>query len=109
MAYTPTRKATANNANTTISIPAGFSIVQLVVENTTANAVTGGVKIGTTSGAIDVIVALATGASSLQLVSSATLLKNVFSTSADQTLFIQTVTSWNSAVVNFYFVLAQLI
>jgi hypothetical protein len=94
-------------ANTTVSIPAGYFIEDVVIQNTTGNAVTGGIKIGTTNGGVDVIVALAVGANSLQTVLDATLLKRIFSMSADQTLYIQTITLWNSASLNMYFMLRK--
>jgi hypothetical protein len=90
-------------ANTTVSIPAGNIIQHLVIQNATGNAVTGGIKIGTTDGGIDVIVAVAVGANALFCVLDATLLKRVFSLSGATTLYLQTVTLWNSANLNFYF------
>lgn len=90
-------------ANTTVSIPAGCFIESLVIQNTTGNAVTGGIKIGTTNGGVEVVVALPVGGSSLQTVLDATLLKRLFSMSGDTTLFLQAVTLWNSANLNFYF------
>ena len=95
------------SANTTLSIPAGYSILQVVVENTTGNSVTGGIKIGTTNGGTDVITALAVNANALFAISDASLLKKIFSMSSAQTLYIQTVTILNSANLNFYFVLRK--
>lgn len=89
--------------NTTVSIPAGNIIQDLVIENTTGNAVTGGIKIGTTNGGTDVVLALAVGSNSLQTVLDAALLKRVFSMSGSTTLYVQTVTLWNSASLNLYF------
>jgi hypothetical protein len=93
--------------NTTIIIPAGMSILQIIVENTTGNALLGGLKIGTTNGGVDVLVALAVSGSSVQAISDAALLKKVFSTTVDTTLYIQAVTAWNSASLNFHFVLRK--
>lgn len=90
-------------ANTTVSLPAGCVIEAVVIQNTTGNAVTGGIKIGTTNGGTDVVLALAVGANSLQTVLDAALLKRVFSMSGATTLYIQTVTLWNSSSLNFYF------
>ena|SRR5882672_6641549 len=98
----------ANAANTTVVIPAGYAIISLTIQNTNANPVTGGVKIGTTSGATDVAVAIAVAGNAIIGVPDATVLKKLFSMSADQTLFIQTVTLWNAAVVNFQFILSRL-
>lgn len=90
-------------SNTTVSIPAGNIIQHLLVQNVTANAVTGGIRIGTTDGGVDVIITVAVGANALFCVLDATLLKRAFSMSGATTLYIQTVTLWNSANLNFYF------
>lgn len=94
-------------ANTTISIPSGWSVSEIFFANTTANAVTGGVKIGTTSGATDVVVAQAIGANALGFIADASILKKIYSRSAAQTLFIQAVTAWNSASLELSFVLRK--
>lgn len=86
-------------ANTTTSVPAGWAIDNIFFANTTANAVS--VKIGTTSGASDVMVidvganALADSFQSLDWI----LKKRLFSVSADQTLYVQSA-AWNSASLN---------
>lgn len=87
-------------SNSTMTIPAGYGILSAYVRNTTANIVTGGIKIGTTSGATDVVVALAVGASAYLKIPDATLLLGAFSSSVSQTLFVQAVVSWNSASIN---------
>lgn len=98
----------ANNANTTVVIPEGYVILALALQNTNANAVTGGVKIGTTSGATNVVAAQAVGANAIIGVADAALLLKLFSMTVDQTLFLQPVTSWNGAVVNFQFICSRL-
>lgn len=100
-------RSLATTANTTAVIPAGYIIDAIVINNTTGNAVTGGIKIGTTSGGTDVVLALAVGANSLQTVPDATILKRVFSMSVDTTLYIQTVTLWNSASLDIYLTLQK--
>jgi hypothetical protein len=111
MAYQPIQLGKINTlnitANTTMVVPAGMSILQIAVENTTGNSVTGGMKIGTTSGGTDVAVSIAVAANDLFVISDATLLKKIFSMSADTTLYIQAVTLFNSANLNFYFVLRK--
>lgn len=92
-------------ANGTIVIPANHMIVGMVVFNATGNAITGGLKIGTTAGATDVTVALTVGANAFALGAP---LKQVFSQSVDQTLFIQAVVAWNGASVTVTFALANL-
>lgn len=97
-------KSGALTANGTLSVPPGFCISQIVIENTTANAITGGLRIGTTDGGIDVVVALTVAGNALSIVPDATLLKRLFSTSAAQTLYLQAVTLWNSASLNVWLI-----
>lgn len=97
------------SSDSTIVIPSKYYIVDIIIENTTANAVTGGIKIGSTNGGVDVVVSLAIGSNALFTIPDATILKKVFSNSIDTTLFIQTLTLWNSANVNFTFVLRRIV
>lgn len=92
--------ALAQTGNFTMTVPAGAVIDDIFINETAGFAVTGGVKIGTTSGAVDVAIALAVGANSIQIAPSASILKQVFSTTLTQTLFFQAVTLWNGASVN---------
>lgn len=78
-------------------IPAGAYIQQIIWFNTTANAVTGGVSVGTTANGTDVVAAQAVGANALTFTTDALLLKRVFSTTAATTLHFAPVTSSNSA------------
>lgn len=88
-------------ANTTFTIPAGFMIdSNISFINTTGNAVTGGLILGTTDGGVDVMAALAVGANGLIFVSDALTLKRLFSTSVDTTIYVQAAVAWNSASVN---------
>lgn len=86
--------------NTVITIPANHIIQEIVFENTTANAVTGGIRIGTTDGGAQVVVAQAVGANALLRVLNAAILLGIFSTTADTLLYLQAVTAWNSASLN---------
>lgn len=95
-------------ANETFVIPAGWGISRLIIANVTANAVTGGIRIGTTDGGADVAVAIAVGANAIIFVDDAAILKHYFSDSAGQTLYAQAVVSWNSAALRFFFVLIKL-
>lgn len=97
----------AMTANGTVTIPAGHMIQHVVIQNTTGNAITGGIRVGTTNGGTDVVVAVAVGASALFAVLDATILKRVFSLSVDTTLYVQAVVAWNSASLNIYFVLRK--
>ena len=92
---------TAANANTTAIVPAGYRIVAITFKETANHAVTGGVKIGTTSGGTDVVTAQAVTANASGFVADASLLKTMFSMTTAQTLFIQPVSAWNSANVIF--------
>lgn len=105
---TTVKKLTGVTGNTTTFIPAGYSIVQIHFVNNTTNAVTGGIRIGTTGGGTDVAVAIAVGASSIVSALDSAVLKKLFSTSAAQTLFLEAVVAWNSANLDIYFVIQQL-
>lgn len=85
----------------TIVIPKNRYIKAIYMRNSTANAVTGGIKIGTTSGGTDVVAAQAVGANAFLKVADADVL--IKGWSSDQTLFIQDVTAWNSASVTVTF------
>ena len=91
----------ANGAVATV--PQNAILRAIYIQNTTANAVTGGINIGTTSGGSDVVLAFAVGANGLLVVDGATLLKKYMSSTQDQLLFISAVTAWNSAVLNIRF------
>lgn len=95
-------------ANTTVSIPAGYQILAISMRNTTANAVTGGIRIGTSDAGIDVAVAIAVAGSAIIGVPDATILKKYFSSSVATTLFVQAVTLWNSASLNISFLLGKM-
>jgi hypothetical protein len=84
-------------ANATVDIGPGWAIDAITINNTTANAVTGGLRIGTTDGGADVVVAQALAANALLQIAAAAVLKRIFSRTATQRLFLQAVTGWNSA------------
>lgn len=86
-------------ANATFVLPAGCVLERVYIRNNTANAVTGGVRIGTTDGGVDVVVALAVGANGM--VDTASLLSLLASTAT--TLYIQAVTLWNGASLDIAF------
>ncbi len=101
-------KLSAATSNGTLTIPAGYALESIIVENTTANAITGGIKIGTSSGGTQVVTAQAVAGSALLKVAAADISLGVFSTSADQILYIQAVTSWNSASINVWMTIRRL-
>lgn len=92
------RLTTQTTANS-FMLPANVLIRDVLVQNSTSNIITGGLKFGTTAGGVDVIAALAVGANALAFVTDATLLKRFFSATVGQQIFFDTVTLWNSASV----------
>lgn len=71
-------------ANSTIILPANCYINAVSVRNNTANAITGGLKFGTTNAGVDIYAALAVGASIFTNMLDASVLKRFFSASATQ-------------------------
>jgi hypothetical protein len=80
-------------------LPAATYVNHILMVETAGNAVTGGVKVGTTSGGADVVAAQTVGASSVNFVSDVNLLKRVFSATAVQPLFVTPATAGNNANV----------
>lgn len=95
------------SSNATFTIPASFYIEHIIVENTTANAVLGGIKIGTTNGGSDVVSVFLCPGNSLQHIPDSSINKRVFSLSSSQTLYIQAVTLWNSATLSIHFIIRK--
>ena len=95
-------------ANSAMTLPANAVIDYIIVKNNTANAITGGLKFGTTAGATDIVVALAVGANALTFLTDALLLQRIFSTTVTQQIFIDAVVAWNSASVDITIVYKQL-
>ncbi|MCH8838849.1 MAG: hypothetical protein IIA60_13815 [Candidatus Marinimicrobia bacterium] len=88
-------------ADTTLTevVPAGYRIRGIIVEETAGNAITGGLKIGTSAGGTQVVNAQAIGASALV---DCALGTRLFSLSAAQTLYVEDVTAWNGASIDLY-------
>lgn len=87
--------------NTTASVPAGYVIDDVFIQETAGNAVTGGIKIGTTSGGTQIVTSITVGANSFTRTLPGSLTTSgPFSPTAAQTIFIQAVSAWNSANVN---------
>lgn len=82
----------------TFTIPKGSFIKNILIHNTTANEITGGLRIGTTSGGQEVVSDTAIDAN---YINSLTLNKTAFSETADTTIYVQAVTAWNSASIRF--------
>lgn len=84
-------------ANGTVVLPKGSSIRRVYLHNRTASAVTGGVRIGNAAGGSQALAAQALAANGLvDTLPVATLLSK-----ADQTLYIEAVTAWNGAIVDY--------
>lgn len=81
-------------------LPANCVLREVLVFNTTANAITGGLKFGTTVGGTDVVATLAIAASVAAFLTDALMLKRFFSPTATQQIFFDAVTLWNGANVN---------
>lgn len=79
--------------DSTPTLPAGYGMRWVYIRNNTANAVTGGIRIGTTGGGTDVVTALAVGANAYTGIAPTI---TGFAATAT-TLHIEAVTSWNSA------------
>lgn len=95
---------TALTANSTTSnspsIPPGTYIHNIVIQETAGHAITGGVDIGTTAGATDIVSAVACGASCLIAITDSALSKRLFSTTAAQQIFFTCHSACNSGSLN---------
>lgn len=92
-------------ADSSFAIPAGYAISAMYIENTTANAVTGGIDFGVTDGGVTIINQFAVGASAILHVAEASLLLRYFSRTVATTVYLIAHTAWNSASLNVTIVL----
>ncbi len=90
-------RALNKTAAFTVAVPKGAVVRQIYVRNDTANAVTGGIKVGTTLAGTDVHAAIAVAASA---VVNASPLIGAINTAGVRTLYFDAVTAWNSAQVD---------
>ena len=85
------------------TLPANTYIREIIVQETNGNAITGGLGVGTTSGATDIVTALTVGASAIAFVADSALKKRVFyaatGVSQAQAIWVSAVTSWNVASI----------
>ena len=93
-------QALAATAAGSLVVPAGYAITGIYMVNNTANAVTGGIKIGTAAGGTQVVAAQAVAANAVVAVADAAILLKLFSKTAPQTIYFDAVTAWNSANVD---------
>jgi hypothetical protein len=88
------------------TIPANAYVKSILVVNSTANAVTGNISVGTTANGTDVVASLACGANCVASSPGTTALaKAVFSATASTALHAAAITAWNNANVTFSIVL----
>ena len=79
------------------TLPRGHKIVSISVMETAGHSITGGLKIGTAAGGTDVVAAFPVAFGSINTIPDAQILDRLFSRTADQALYLDAVTGWNSA------------
>jgi|ERR1700722_2423579 len=83
------------------TLPVGAKVRAIYVQNTTANAVTGGVNIGTAVAGAQVASATAIGANAFVVISGSTLLNSTWaSTTVPQSLYLTAAIAFNAASLN---------
>lgn len=87
--------AAAANA---VTLPGGTYIDRIIIQETSGASITGGIKIGTTSGGTQVAAALICASGCLTWVPDASISTRIFS--ANTPLFIDAVSAFNSGRVN---------
>lgn len=81
------------------NLPASTYVNNIIVSNSVAAAVTGGISFGTTANGTEVVTALTCGASCYTFIADSALTKRVFSLTAPTPIHAAAVTAWNSANV----------
>jgi hypothetical protein len=81
------------------TLPASTYVQHIIVNNLTANAITGGIAFGSTANGTDLDATLACGANCLAFALDSALTKRVFSVTAQTPIFASAVTAWNNANV----------
>lgn len=84
------------------SVPANAVIRAIYIRNTTANAVTGGINIGTAAGGAQVASAIAVAGNALVVIDGASLVSTgkYLSATLNTVIYISAVTAWNSAALD---------
>ena len=82
-----------------ITIPSGYALDSIYAINTTANAITGGLDIGTNYGS-DIASAITVAGNAEIFVDAASMSTRFFSSTLAQTITFHAHTSWNSASLN---------
>ena len=94
------RIKTRLSANGTVVLPAGALATRIYFRNRTANAVTGGIRIGTSDGGTQVVTAQAVAASVQATIVPTITGYSLAQPQVDATWYIQAVSAWNSAAVD---------
>lgn len=81
------------------NLPPNAYIQMVVYDNSTANAVTGGITLGSTANATDIATATVCGANCLAQATDAQLVKRAWSKTAATPIHAAAATAWNSANV----------
>ena len=84
----------------TNALPPTAYITSIIIYNRTANAITGGLKIGTAAAGTQVVTAQAVAGN--DFIEVATINDRLFSLSDYQTLYVDAVTGWNSASIDIF-------
>ena len=93
-------RAFALAAAGTVTIPKGACVKFIHLRNKTANAVTGGIKIGTTAAGTDVVAAAALAANAIVSVVPIAAGAGFVNTAAARVLYVEAVTAFNAATVD---------
>ena len=103
----PSRKIrlTGQTAAFTFTVPSNCRLYGITLQETAGSAVTGGIRIGTTLAGSDVVAAVPVGANGFV---DCALLLRLFSATAEQTIYVGAVTSWNSANITLVALYEQL-
>lgn len=97
------------NVSPTIGCEAGTYLVKgLYIENSTANAVTGGLNVGTSDDGAEIFATLTVGASGMYWYLPADAVAVAFELTEDDELFFHAETAWNSASLIVKLVLQRL-
>lgn len=91
-----------------VEFPKNGVIKDIILRNTTDNAVMGGIRIGTDIGMGDVVKAFPVGAGAFLIIPDALLTRRSFSATGTQNLVIDTLSDWSGASLNIDIIYYQL-
>lgn len=90
-------------------IPKGAALKSIYYLNTTANAITGGIRIGTTAGGTDIVTAHAIAGNAVGHIPDSSILKRFYSITTNTPIYLSAVTAWNSASLTLIVTFEELI